>query len=163
MALSVYLRPLVVEDANISYIWRKDPNIWVYTEHKFNPNISQQEEAERLLHKLSLPNDVRFAICLKDTNQYIGNVKLIDGDNHKGTFYIFIGEKQFWGKGIGLEASKLILQYAFIDMKLNSVYLFVHENNLAAISISNKLGFVTVSKENKQIKMVLTKHMFIKE
>ncbi|WEK21295.1 MAG: GNAT family N-acetyltransferase [Candidatus Pedobacter colombiensis] len=157
---SVYLRPLSLEDAKTSYQWRKDPDIWVYTEFKPSADFTLEQETEWLRTKLNKENDSRFAICLHGTDQYIGNVQLIDLKDSKGEFHLFIGEKQLWGRGIGKSATKLILKFGFSEKKLESVFLFAHEDNTPALSIYEKLGFVTVSKHNNQLKMVLTKHMF---
>lgn len=157
----VYLRPLELADAKISYQWRNDPEIWVYTEFKpAQPGITLEKETEWLRLKLEKSNDKRFAICLKETDQYIGNVQLIDLEDGQGEFHLFIGERQFWGKGIGKAATQLILEAAFSELSLESVFLFAHEDNAAGLSIYNKLGFVPVSKHNHQLKMLLTKQTF---
>lgn len=157
---AIYLRPLNLEDAKTSYQWRKDPDIWVYTEFKPNADFTLEQETEWLRAKLNKANDSRFAICLHGTDQYIGNVQLINLDDSEGEFHMFIGEKKLWGKGIGKCASKLILEFGFSKRNLESVFLFTHEDNIAALSIYEKLGFITVGKHNNQLKMVLTKHMF---
>lgn len=157
---SIYLRPLNVEDAKTSYQWRKDPEIWVYTEFRPGADITLEKETEWLRAKLNKENDSRFAICLHGTDQYIGNVQLIDLEDGMGELHMFIGEKQFWGKGIGTSASKLILEFGFSQRNLESVFLFAHEGNIPALSIYEKLGFVTVSRHNNQLKMILTKQMF---
>ncbi|ADY51395.1 GCN5-related N-acetyltransferase [Pseudopedobacter saltans DSM 12145] len=159
----IYLRPLVPEDAKISYQWRNDPRIWEFTEFKPTSIITEEIETKWLEAKLKKANDQRFAICLSDTNQYIGNIQIIDIESNKGEFHLFIGEKQFWRKGIGMNAAKLILQYGFFDMKLEMIFLFVHKNNTAALSIYDKLGFITVHKRHNQFKMVLTKSMYLLE
>lgn len=160
MGNSIYLRPLVTEDAKTSYKWRNDPSIWEFTEFKPNGNITEEVETNWLRTKLQKSNDQRFAICLHGTHQHIGNIQLIDIEDNKGEFYLFIGEKKFWRKGIGQKASRLILQYGFSALKLEVVFLFVHEKNIAALSIYDKLGFITVHKYRDHFKMVLTKSMF---
>lgn len=158
----IYLRPLDVADAKISYQWRNDPEVWVYTEFKpSQPGITMEKEMEWLRHKLEIETDKRFAICLKDTTQYIGNIQLIDVKDGQAEFHLFIGERQFWGKGIGKAATKLILERAFEEMNLDSVFLFAHEDNAAGLSIYKKLGFVPQSKHGNQVKMLLTKGSFM--
>lgn len=159
---NIYLRPLNIEDAKISYQWRNDPKVWVYTEFKpHNPGITMEKEMEWLRNKLEKTNDKRFAICLDDTHQYIGNIQLIDVQDRQGEFHMFIGERGFWGKGIGKTATRLLLDHAFAEMELDSVFLFAHEDNAAGLSIYKKLGFVPVGQNNNQLKMLLTKRAFI--
>ncbi|WP_316748992.1 GNAT family N-acetyltransferase [Pedobacter gandavensis] len=158
---TVYLRPLKVEDAETSYQWRNNPEIWVYTEFKpGNPGITMEKETAWLQAKLEKETDKRFAICLEDTAQYIGNVQLIDLKDGQAEFHMFIGEPQFWGKGIGKAATKLILGQAFSELNLDSIFLFAHEDNIAGHSIYKKMGFVPLSKHGNQVKMLLTKENF---
>jgi RimJ/RimL family protein N-acetyltransferase len=74
-----------------------------------------------------------FAICDNETKQHIGNISLqnISQKNKSAEFAIIIGEKSFMGKGIGKEAGKIILEYAFNTLKLHRVYCGTSEYNIA--------------------------------
>ncbi|WP_164108745.1 MULTISPECIES: GNAT family N-acetyltransferase [Sphingobacterium] len=159
---SVYIRPLVLSDANISYRWRNDSNIWKFTEFKPDSYISLEAEQEWLKSKLEKKNERRFAICLKENNQYIGNIQLLNINNGLASFHIFIGEKTLWGKGIGQQATKLILKYAFSQLGLESVLLEVNKLNISACKTYERIGFVSTgtNKNNGFIKMKLNKTEF---
>ena len=141
MIVSVYIRPLVLADAQISCVWRNDPEVWAYT--KFRPNcyITPEIETEWLRGTLNKPDQSRFAICLQELDTYIGNVQLLDITNRSAELHLFIGNKLYWGKGIGYQATRLILRYAFFERHLEEVYLIVHPENIAAISLYEKAGF----------------------
>lgn len=158
----VYIRPLVLNDADISYQWRNESDIWTFTEFKPDKYISLEIEREWLKGKLENKNERRFAICLKENNQYIGNIQLLNINERMASFHIFIGEKKLWGKGIGQQATKLILKHAFSELGLGSILLEVNPLNISACKIYKRMGFVTdgVNELNGFIKMKLTKNKF---
>ena len=55
---------------------------------------------------------------------------------------IFIYDPNYRGKGIGSEASKLILDFAFKRLNLNKVYLQTSERFEGAINMYKKIGFI---------------------
>jgi len=142
----IYLRPLVIEDAKVSYQWRNNPEIWKYS--RFIPTNATTMETETawLAEALKRKDQVRFAICIENSHTYIGNVQLIKMNNVDAEFHLFIGDTNWWGKGIGRKSTNLLLSYAFLEKKLEKVSLEVHKDNLPAISIYNSQGF-----ENKDL------------
>jgi len=141
MNTSIYLRPLVVEDAKVSYQWRNNPEIWKYS--RFVPTCTSTEETETrwLTEALERKDQVRFAICIADSHTYIGNVQLIKMNNIDAEFHLFIGDTNWWGKGIGRQSTNLLLNYAFLEKNLQKVSLEVHKDNLPAILIYSSQGF----------------------
>lgn len=65
----------------------------------------------------------------------------IDNINKKAEFYITIGSTEFKRKGIATKATRLILDYAFSELKLHKVYLNVDEKNESACKLYEKVGF----------------------
>lgn len=159
---SVYIRPLVLEDAQTSYKWRNDADIWKYTGFQPDRFISPEIEEQWLKSKLIKNNEKRFAICLADNDQYIGNIQLLNIDGEKACYHIFIGVKDFWGKGISQSATRLILSYAFLELNLNVVLLEVNPLNIPALIVYKKMGFIATgeNKEDGFIKMCLSKKDF---
>jgi diamine N-acetyltransferase len=66
----------------------------------------------------------------------------IDWRNRACEFGIMIGEKDYWNKGYGTEAVRLLTQYGFNTLNLHRVFLRVFENNPRAIRAYEKAGFV---------------------
>lgn len=66
----------------------------------------------------------------------------INRENSKAEYYITIGEHRFKRKGIATKATKAIIEYAFVQMKLHKVYLTVDAGNEHAIHLYEKVGFV---------------------
>jgi RimJ/RimL family protein N-acetyltransferase len=59
------------------------------------------------------------------------------------TLYIAIYNPEFWSKGYGKEATKLVLKYSFDILNLNRIQLHVANNNKNGIKAYEKAGFVT--------------------
>lgn len=159
---AVYIRPLVLDDAKTSYKWRNDADIWKYTEYRPDRHISPEMEEEWLKSKLTKINEKRFAICLEENDRYIGNVQLLEIEKGNASYHIFIGERDFWGKGISQKATKLILSYAFSELNLENVLLEVNPLNVAALTVYGKIGFVPVgeNESNGFFKMIISKNEF---
>ncbi len=160
MIISVYIRPLVLEDAKVSYLWRNDPSVWTYTGFKANVVITEEMETEWLRNNLNKPDQCRFAICVKELNTYVGNVQLLDFHDNSAELHLFIGNKLYWGKGIGFQATVQMLRYGFFERKLDVIYLKVHPANIAAISIYEKAGFEITGKDDGRITMNISKEHF---
>ena len=73
---------------------------------------------------------------------HIGSIGLhIHVDGRVATFGILIGDKNYWGKGYGFAATKLLMQYALSDLKLHKVELGVFAFNARGIALYKKIGF----------------------
>ena len=78
-----------------------------------------------------------------DDDKMIGTVSLEDINhiNRCATLGIFIGDKDFRGKGYGTEAIKLVLEYGFKYLNLKNVKLDLMEFNERALKCYKKCGF----------------------
>ncbi|CAH0147866.1 GNAT family N-acetyltransferase [Chryseobacterium sp. Bi04] len=150
---NVLIRPLVKKDALTSYQWRNDDEIWQFTGSKPNITITKEIESEWIEKVLQDNSSKRFAIICNE--EYIGNVQLTNINSDSAEFHIFIGKKDFWGKGISQLATYQILYYAKEVLKLNEVYLFVKPENIAAIKSYRNNNFVVTEESSEQLKMSL--------
>lgn len=148
----VYIRPLTIEDAKISYQWRNDPEVWKFTGSKPDREITYEIEKEWIEKVISDKTCRRFAI-IADGN-YIGNIQLTNIKNKEAEYHIFIGDKSWWGKGISTLATYQILHFAKEELQLEEVLLSVREENIAAIKSYLKCSFSERESENGWIKMV---------
>lgn len=92
-----------------------------------------------------LKEKTQLILAIEAGKDYIGNIGLknIDYFNKKAEYYIFIGNKNYWGKGIGTIVTKKFLNYIKKHLKLNKIYLHVDQSNLVAIKLYKKIGFIT--------------------
>jgi len=62
---------------------------------------------------------------------------------------IVIGEKGYWGKGYGQDAVRLLLDYGFNLLNLNSVMLGTFSFNQRAIHCYKKVGFKEIGRRRQ--------------
>ncbi len=103
----------------------------------------------------SLPERTNYFIKGMTHNSVpIGVCGLKNITDKDGEYWGYIGEKDYWGRGIGKEIVKYILDIAKKKC-LKSVYLKVSDSNLRAIRLYEKSGFKTESQEDNLITMRL--------
>ena len=87
---------------------------------------------------------VVFAVSTRDTQDYIGNVWLwgIHPVHRHAELRILLGPASCKGQGYGSDACWELLRFAFFQLNLNKVYLYVRSDNVAAIKAFEKAGFV---------------------
>src|SRR5215218_1401243 len=85
--------------------------------------------------------DVHFTVYDLDDLAPVGTALLVRVDQHAGTaeFGITIGERR--SQGLGTEATRLVLDWAFTVMGLQNVLLVTFSWNLPAIRAYSKAGF----------------------
>jgi len=105
-----------------------------------------QIEAERFIQKLAAGGDesVNFSICRLDSDEPIGGVGLRDIDRTNGAaeVAIFIMDRGQWGKGLGTDAMRAMLDFGFGEMRLERVWLRVFDYNPRAVRSYEKAGFL---------------------
>ncbi len=146
--MDVRIRPLEEEDANVSYVWRNDPEIWRYTGSAPNRLITLEDERAWIRNVIEDDTCKRFAITVG--NQYVGNIYLTGIRHGEAEYHIFIGNKEYMGKGIAKKASKLLINYAREKLNLKSINLEVKIRNTRAVQLYLSLGF-KVEKEDAGI------------
>lgn len=143
MGEKLYLRPLGKSDINERYLgWINNPEV---TEHMatgaFPSTIEKLEEYYRGM--TTSHNHVILAIVDKDSHTHIGNITLNDIEwvNRRANLGIMIGDRDFWGKGYGTEATRLMIRYAFDRLNLHKLWLGVNASHTSAIRLYEKVGF----------------------
>ena len=84
-----------------------------------------------------------FTIRTLDEDKLIGFIGIFVTQWSHGNSWVGIGlgERDYWGKGYGTDAMRLILRYAFRELNLHRVSLGVFEYNPRAIRAYQKAGF----------------------
>ena len=138
----LYLRPLSEDDAPVLHQMAKDEEIRYMTGTKSQFSLKQIKTHISKIKSDSSRYD--FAVCLKDTDQMIGDLSIldIDLDNKKAGFRISLTSVSLTGKGYGSEAIKTVLLFVFNQLHLNRLQLEVYSHNLRGIRTYEKLGFV---------------------
>jgi RimJ/RimL family protein N-acetyltransferase len=113
-------------------------------------NIANQISAKKIAEWIQQDQDKNpppfylFAIRTIEGERLIGWLSLegILFPHSEAFVGIGIGEREYWGKGYGTDAMKVILQYAFQELNLRRVALDTFEYNQRAIRSYEKAGFV---------------------
>lgn len=116
--------------------------------------ISYLYSAKRLINFKTLKDIKNFLAEEKDelfweiytqNNAFVGYTSLssFQGKEHC-EFSVFILDKNYWGKGIGLEVIKLMLNYAFGELGMKKVVLETSEFHQSAIRLYEQAGFKKV-------------------
>jgi RimJ/RimL family protein N-acetyltransferase len=96
-------------------------------------------------------DSIGFAVRTLADDRFIGFVGLHairwkDGEAFIG---IGIGERDYWDKGYGTDAMRVVLRYAFNELGLHRISLGVFEYNPRAIRSYEKAGFTNEGRERK--------------
>lgn len=137
---AVYIRPLTVDDAAISYKWRNDAEIWQHTERRPDRLITEQMEREWACRVINDPSRINYAICLKRSNKYIGNIYLVNVKDGRGELGVFIGDKEQWGKGYAQKALHLMKKLAYSEFGVKEISIGVNKDNVSALVTYLKSG-----------------------
>ena len=137
----VYLRFLEKEDLDRRVKWINDPDISDTLGFDFPAGLSKTNSWFQ--NTLMDSSRLNFSMVEKDKERLIGMAGFlgIDRKNRNAEFYITIGEKDFWGKGIADEVVELLLEYAFIELGLEKVYLHTFKYNKRAGRVYERNGF----------------------
>lgn len=144
--MTVQLRSLGSKDAPFMYEWMTDPEITRF--FRFDASKITEEGCRDYIEKAQAdPNTVHFAIA-DENDEYLGTISLKDIDREKKCAeYAISTRKKAHGSGAALQATRLILRYAFEELGLERVYLNVLAENGRANAFYRKAGFRFVREE----------------
>jgi len=126
--------------------WNQDTE-WFRFLDSDPPRLFSEKKVKEWLEKdldKSLLDQIFFEIRTLKGDILIGFIGLFDLFMHHGDSLVAIalGEREYWGKGYGTDAMRIMLRYAFNELNLRKVGLIVFEYNLRAIRSYEKVGFI---------------------
>jgi RimJ/RimL family protein N-acetyltransferase len=139
----IYLREVRQSDVNERYYhWLNDPEINCYLEVRFVPR-SLENISEYVRKMDAKENEPFFAICLNDSHEHIGNIKIgpINWYHRNADVSLLIGEKRLWGQGYASEAIALVTEFAFRTLNLNKLKAGCYGNNVGSARVFEKCGY----------------------
>lgn len=152
----VVLKEIKSKDTDDIIRWRNQPFI---REKFIHQELFTKESHEKWLETMVYTGKVhQYIIYVTGASKglyAIGSAYLrdIDYDSQKAEFGIFIGEQEYLGKGFGCDATEIMINYAFEELKLHKVILRVLANNIRAIKSYKKSGFVEEGYLKDEIKI----------
>ena len=137
---NIRLRPIMVTDLKEMAKWNCDSEVQSYVDCDLPEDLHQLER----WYYQNVP-DRHYQIYAIETltGELIGDLELdhICWTRREAELRIRIGEKKYWGQGLGSEALRLILNYIFVEKQFNQIYLRVYDFNHRAIKCYLKNGF----------------------
>jgi RimJ/RimL family protein N-acetyltransferase len=139
----VRLRALCRGDVELLRLYINDPDVMQFS-NQFRP-VGDMEQEDWYKSVLAAHDSVWFGIADKQQKEeaLIGTCCLvgIDWISRSAELRIRLGDKSRWGKGNGSEATCLLLQYGFLDLNLERIWLRVFASNSRARQLYEKSGF----------------------
>ncbi len=135
----VTLKPISLNDSEFILGLRNDLEI----ADQFFSDVPLYDIEHNNWMKTRNSNDLDFIIIENQTQKKAGRIYItqIDYRHQKGEYGIVL-HPEFRGKNLACEASSLLLHYVFNNLPLNKISLEVFKDNLKAIKLYKKIGFV---------------------
>ncbi|MFZ1685573.1 MAG: GNAT family N-acetyltransferase [Candidatus Zixiibacteriota bacterium] len=136
-------QPVKSSDAAVLVRHLRDIRITRYTYIPHPYTVSHARQFVRRAQRLRrLGKGVILNIVDRESNQIIGaiGVMSIDWTNRKTEFGYWLA-REYWGKGVMTEATRLFVKYAFETLKLERLYAHVFSPNIASQRVVEKIGF----------------------
>jgi len=141
----VILRPVQRSDLPNLLRWFNDPEVTQYLGIYLPMTEMAEEKWIESIGTTRLLTDVLFVIEVVEENgtKPIGDTGLlnISPKDHNAAFGIAIGEKDYWSKGYGTEAARLLVNYGFEQLNLHRVTSSAIAFNERSIRMHGSLGF----------------------
>jgi len=120
--------------------WWRDDNLINMTSG--NHDRVEDLEIQMIVSQMACSSvDLHWLIMFSD--RVVGHINLNKIDEKVAELQIVIGEKAYWGKGIGYDAIKLVLIEAK-KHKFSNIIIEVRPENIRAIKLYEKSGFKSV-------------------
>lgn len=140
---NIILRPLSINDLEKTNQWRNNLNLIKLTQGvRFPKTLEMDREWFQSVLNDTTNRNVYFGIDEIESKEFIGIIQLNNIDYISGTaiWGFIIGEKNKHGKGYGVEAPRLLFEYAFNVLNLRKIYGYPISFNTATFRMHEKIG-----------------------
>ena len=140
---NLFFRTLSAKDASIEYVdWLNDRRINKYLEVRHYHHTMESVQSF-IDSKNKSDSEFLYGIFFQKNKKHIGNVK-IGNINHfykTGEISLFIGDRDFWGKGLGEEIIRAITNHGFSEIGLKKIEAGCYESNIASLKSFLSSGY----------------------
>ena len=148
---NIELRILECKDVNSIYVsWLNNNQVVMFTEQRgiFH---SQESIQKYVKEKFFSTNEYLFGIFLK--NKHIGNIKLgpVDFVHKTAEISFFIGQVDYWGKGIMTKVINKLVSYSFENLGIEKISAGCYDENIGSKKVLIKCGFKIEGRRVKQV------------
>ncbi len=101
------------------------------------------------------PDWIGFAVYALPSLEPIGitNIRDFTNANRTAEFGIAIGDQAYRGRGLGTEATRLVLDFAFTVLGVHNVWLDTASYNTVAIRAYQKVGFIEIGRRREALRL----------
>lgn len=130
---------------------------------KFGKYSYDKDEVDRRYEKCSLANDRKYFYILAD-GKTVGEIYLknIDEEKKQAEIAIHLANDDIKNKGVGTEAEKLLISYAFDIMGLDTLFADTLIKNTRSAHVLEKVGFDRRGEDKTFIYYRLTREKYEK-
>ena len=179
----IALSPLCDEHLPLLYQWNADPEV-VYWSDGPTAQASDEETVRQIYRAASgcgycflvEANGIPIGECLlcevnvksvaEKYPEYLDIVQTVTKKypQHPDIRRIdtLIGEKEYWGRGIGSAFVRMLVDFAFTEEKTDMLYCFAGVHNPRSIKAFTKNGFEVVDQDENDVHLALTRSQYIK-
>ena len=139
----IELKPLSEENITPFFTWLRDEEVIKYSLSAFQKFIDEGDIEKWFASLLSNTQDLTLGIFLSSDGSLIGYAGIcnISSTNNSGEYFILIGDKNQWGKGIGTKVTREVIKSGFEELNLHRIMLTVSEPNIGGVRAYEKAGF----------------------
>jgi len=139
----IFLRKLQPTDIDVLLKWENDTENWKVSGTKKPFTHSEIESFVNGKHDLYLNEQIRYVICLNDSEMQIGTIDLFEFDEHGKTVGIgvLIAERARRNYGYASEALSLVVDYCRNELSLVNLFCNIQKDNVTSIRLFEKNGF----------------------
>lgn len=142
----LYLREFSSLDAVHFYNLNNDPDVLKYTGNEPFKSLLEAQEFIVNYSDYTINGYGRWAVCLKETDEFLGWCGLKKDENSGEVDLGFRFYKRNWGKGYATESGLACINYGFHHLLLNKIIGRAYIDNLASICVLKKCKFNFVKK-----------------
>ena len=138
------LRALEKSDLAKVWEWMNDEKVmWFWGEPFNTQSLAEVEQWFARLHETAGYSSKQFIIETEEGIP-IGRIfyEHLNAKHRRTELGIQIGEKEYWGRGYGTDATITFLDYLFNERGLHRVYLRLQSYNTRALKCYEKCGFI---------------------
>ena len=141
------IRRITLDDLKTRVDWMNNPK--VYMSMHFELPVLLENTVKWFENNRT--NDKRADVCFEEEGVLVafGGLTTIDPVLRKAELYIFV-DPIAQKSGIGTRATKLLCEYGFNELNLHKIFLLTNEDNIAAIKVYEKCGFVLEGRQREE-------------
>ncbi|MBU0985085.1 MAG: GNAT family N-acetyltransferase [candidate division Zixibacteria bacterium] len=138
----IFLTPECTDDFDNFYRWHNDKEIQAGDGRTYRP-MGPEQAREYFKAQLDNKDFIRLSIIMSDSGVQAGRICLYGIEpTHRVASWGLMLDKAFWRQGIGSEAARLVLRYAFDDLGVRKMQSVTNSGNVASARFQESLGFV---------------------